>query len=136
MKKKVIRKGDFLQLVTSSKGVTFKADMHELSLTQNILDVALKNAGEKRLLRVNLLIGQFSDEREEAIRFYWDDLAKGTPAGTAELTFKWVNAEMKCLDCGDIFQPDEEMPACPVCQSYRVKLLSGDDVRLDSIDVE
>jgi len=110
--------------------------MHELSLTQNILDVALQNAGEKQLVRVNLLIGQFSDEREEAIRFYWDDLAKDTPAHSAELTFKWVKAEMKCLDCGTIFHPAEETALCTVCQSYHLKLLNGDDVRLDSIDVE
>lgn len=136
MKKKVIRKGDFLHLDTGAKGVTLMVDMHELSLTQNILDLALRNAGEKRLVRVNLLIGQFSDEREEAIRFYWADLAKDTPAHAAELFFQWVNAEMKCLDCGTDFQPADERAVCPVCQSYRLKLLSGDDVRLDSIDVE
>jgi len=136
IKKKVIHKGDFLHLDTNSKGVTLIVAMHELSLTQNILDVALLSAGKKRLVRVNLLIGQFSDEREEAIRFYWDDLAKDTPACTAELTFQWVKAEMKCLDCGTIFYPAEETALCPVCQSYHLKLLSGDDVRLDSIDVE
>lgn len=136
MKKKVIRKGDFLHLDINAKGVTLIADMHELSLTQNILDVALKNAGNNRIVRVNLLIGQFSDEREEAIRFYWDDLAKDTPAQSAELSFKWVNAEMQCLECNTVFQPAEETAVCPGCQSYRVKLLSGDDVRLDSIDVE
>ena len=136
MKKKVIRKGDFLHLEMFTKRVTLIVAMHELSLTQNILDVALKNAGEKRLARVNLLIGQFSDEREEAIRFYWNDLAKHTPARAAELTFKWVSAEMKCLDCDASFQPADETALCPVCQSYHLKLLSGDDVRLDSIDVE
>jgi len=110
--------------------------MHELSLTQNILDVALRSTGEKRLVRVNLLIGQFSDEREEAIRFYWDDLAKDTPARTAELSFKWVKAEMICLECETVFQPDDESALCPNCQSQRLKLLSGDNVRLESIDVE
>jgi hydrogenase nickel incorporation protein HypA/HybF len=136
MKKKVIRMGDFLHLEGRVKGGTLRVPMHELSLTQNILDAALKNAGDKRLMRVNLVIGQFSDEREEAIRFYWADLAKDTPANTAELTFQWAPAEMKCLECGAAFQPAEETSACPVCQSYRVQLLSGDDVRLDSIDVE
>jgi hydrogenase nickel incorporation protein HypA/HybF len=136
MKKKVIHMGDFLHLETDAKGGTLIVIMHELSLTQNILDVVLKNAGAKRLARVNLLIGQFSDEREEAIRFYWGDLAKDTPARDAELVFKWVNAEMKCLDCGANFQPLDELSACPSCQGYHLKLLSGDDVRLDSIDVE
>ena len=110
--------------------------MHELSLTQNILDHALKAAGLKRIVRVNLVIGQFSDERAEAIRFYWDDLAKDTLAQTAELSFEWAAAEMKCLACGTVFNPGEETALCPNCQSHRLKLLSGDEVRLESIDVE
>jgi hydrogenase nickel incorporation protein HypA/HybF len=110
--------------------------MHELSLTQNLLDLALKHAAEKRIVRVNLLIGEFSDEREEAIQFYWDDLAKGTPAEDAQLHFQRVDAEMKCLECETVFHPDEEAAFCPNCGSHRQKLLSGDDVKLDSIDVE
>ena len=110
--------------------------MHELSLTRNILDYALKNAGKKRILHVNLLIGQFSDDREESIQFYWSDLAKDTLARDAELHFQRVEAEMQCLECGTIFHPEEDTSMCPHCLSHRLKLLSGDDVRLDSIDVE
>ena len=110
--------------------------MHELSLTQNLLDLTLRSAGEKRILRVNLLIGQFSDEREEAIRFYWNDLAKDTTARDARLIFQRVGAEMKCLECGAVFHPEEETSLCPFCQSHRLHLLSGGDVRLESIDVE
>jgi hydrogenase nickel incorporation protein HypA/HybF len=110
--------------------------MHELSLTENLLDVALKNSAERKIVHVNLLIGEFSDEREEAIQFYWDDLAKGTPAENAKLLFKRVDAEMKCLECETEFHPDDEAAFCPNCGSYRLTLLSGDDVRLESIDVE
>ena len=110
--------------------------MHELSLTQNLLEVALGNAAGKRIVNVNLTIGEFSDEREEAIRFYWDDFAKGTLAQQAQLKFRMVEAEMKCLECGSIFHPEEEAGFCPNCQSHRLRLLSGDDVKLESIDVE
>ncbi len=110
--------------------------MHELSLTENLLDVTLKNAGAKKVVHVNLLIGELSDEREEAIQFYWDDLAKGTSAETAQLLFKRVDAEMKCLECETVFHPDDEAAFCPNCDSYRLTLLSGDDVKLESIDVE
>lgn len=110
--------------------------MHELSLTQNILDIALKNADAKKLLCVNLLIGQLSDEREESIQFYWDDLARGTRAQGAKLHFQYVDAEMKCLECDTVFHAKEEATLCPSCQSHRLKLLSGDDVKIESIDVE
>jgi hydrogenase nickel incorporation protein HypA/HybF len=110
--------------------------MHEFSLTQNILELALQHAGAKKILHINLLIGQLSDEREDSIRFYWDDLAKGTIAQGATLHFQYVDAEMKCLECGTVFHPREETTLCPSCQSHRLKLLSGDDVKIESIDVE
>ncbi len=69
--------------------------MHEFSLTQNLLDIALKNANSQRIVQVNLLLGPFSDESEESIQFYWRDLAKGTPGEGAKLNFQHVKAEMK-----------------------------------------
>lgn len=113
--------------------------MHEYSLTQTILQTALQHAqraGAAKIGRVNLKVGEYSDEREESIRFYWDDLAKGTLAQGAELHFDRVSAEMKCLDCGHVFHPAEEAGLCPACSGRRLHLLSGDDVRLDSIEIE
>jgi hydrogenase nickel incorporation protein HypA/HybF len=110
--------------------------MHEFSLTQNLLNIALKNADSKRIVNVNLLIGPFSDEREESIQFYWRDLAKGTLGEGAKLNFQRVRAEMKCLECGATFNLDDEQSVCLYCQSDRLQLLSGDEVRLQSIDVE
>ncbi|RPJ22553.1 MAG: hydrogenase maturation nickel metallochaperone HypA [Chloroflexi bacterium] len=110
--------------------------MHEFSLTQNLLEIALKNAHSKQIVRVNLLIGPFSDEREESIQFYWRDLAKGTLGEGAQLNFQHVKAEMKCLACGGTFNLEDDQSLCVYCQSDRLRLLSGDDVRLESIDVE
>jgi hydrogenase nickel incorporation protein HypA/HybF len=110
--------------------------MHELSMTKNILDVALEHAEGKNIINVHLLMGEFSDEREEAIVFYWNDLVKGTTAENAKLTFQKMDAEMKCLDCGTVFHPEEDVSLCPACESHRLKLLRGDEVKLDSIEVE
>jgi hydrogenase nickel incorporation protein HypA/HybF len=110
--------------------------MHEFSLTQNLLELALKNADSKRIVRVNLLIGPFSDEREDSIEFYWKDLAKGSSGEGAELHFEHVKAEMKCLDCSGTFYLEEDISMCKYCYSERLQLLSGDDVRLESIEVE
>lgn len=109
--------------------------MHELSITQNILDVAIERAENRKILRVNLLIGQLADEREDSIQFYWDDLVKDTPAEGAQLQFQRVPAQIKCLACETVFHPKDELSLCPVCQSHRLKLISGDDIKLDSIDV-
>ena len=108
--------------------------MHEFSLTQNLLDLALNQANSKRIVRVNLLIGPFSDEREKSIRLYWKDLAKGSRGEGAELHFEHIKVEMKCLDCGGAFYLEEES-MCKYCYSERLQQMGGDEVRLEGIEV-
>ncbi len=112
--------------------------MHEFARTQKLLDHALKNAHSKRILRVNLLIGPFSEDREDKIQFYWKDLAKGSFGEGAKLHFDHVKAEMKCFDCTGIFylDEDEKVSMCKYCYSEHLQLLSEEDVRLESVVVE
>lgn len=109
--------------------------MHDFFLTQNILGTALKNANARRIVNVNLLIGPFSDEREETIRFYWRDLAKGTLGEGANLHFTHVETDMKCVGCGGVLSLDEGS-ICTFCQNSFLQLLSGESVKLESIEVE
>lgn len=109
--------------------------MRELSLTQNLLDLALEKTNSKRIVKVNLLIGPFSDEREENIRFYWRDLAKGTLGEGANLHFRHRNVDMKCLGCGGALSPEDHESVCMFCQSDHLHF-SEDEVQLECIDVE
>lgn len=110
--------------------------MHEFSLTQNLLDTALKNAHSKRIVNVNLLIGPFSNDREESIQLYWRDLAKGTPGEGAQLHFQHVTVDMKCIECGGTFSFEDDKSICMYCQSNPTQLLGEDEVKLESIDVK
>ena len=110
--------------------------MYEFSLTQNLLDLVLKNANLKRIVNVNLLIGPFSDQREESIQLYWRDLSKGTPGEGARLSFQHIKTDVKCLGCGGTFNLEGHESLCRYCQDNRLQLLDKDEVRLESIDVE
>lgn len=110
--------------------------MHEFTLTQNLLDTALKNAQSKRIVHVNLLIGPFSEEREESIQFYWRDLAKGTPGEGAKLHFRHMKFDAKCLACGGSLSLENNGSICAYCQSDRSHPLNEDEVRLESIELE
>ena len=110
--------------------------MHEFSLTQNLLENALKNANSKRIVKVNLWIGPFSEDREESIQFYWRDLAKGTPGEGAQLHFQHVTVDMKCIECGGTFSLEDDGSICMYCQGNDLQLLGDDEVRLESIAVE
>lgn len=110
--------------------------MHELPLTQTLLDTALENAKPKRILNITLLIGPFSEQREEAIRFYWRDLAKGTLGEGARVHFEHINAEPRCLACGATLNPEDTQSICRFCQNGSLKLLGSNEVRLESVEVE
>jgi len=126
--------------IYSTRGILEKVvttRMHEFSRTQNLLDLALKKSDSKRIKRVNLLIGPFSDEREDTIRFYWKDLAKGSPGEGAEIRFEHAPVEMKCFDCSGTFSLDEEDGSlCKFCFGRHLLLLDEEDVRLESIELE
>lgn len=110
--------------------------MREFNITQNLLDAAIKKARSRQILNVHLRIGSFSEEREESIRFYWRDLAKGTPGDGATLHFEYVNADMKCFGCGGVLVFDDGSSICSYCQNDSLHGSSGDDVKLESIEVE
>ena len=113
--------------------------MHERPFVENLLQIALEHAqkaGARRILALDLVIGQLSTIVDDAVQFYWDILSQGTIAEGAQLRFHRVPALFRCQDCGHTYPLDGQHLACPGCGSVRVQLIQGDEFRLESIDIE
>jgi hydrogenase nickel incorporation protein HypA/HybF len=111
--------------------------MHELPITQNILEIALRHAGDaKRITCINLVIGDLSAVIGESVQFYWDIISKGTIAEGATLHFERIRACFHCKDCGHEYRPDGRKFECPQCGSDQVNLIAGQEFRLESIEIE
>lgn len=113
--------------------------MHELPVTQNILEIALRHAeqaGAKEIKQINLLIGQYASLVDDSIQFYWQIIAEGTIAQNAVLHFERVPVEFICQDCGAVYRPQEDTFACPQCLSPRVRVTRGEELRVESIEIE
>jgi hydrogenase nickel incorporation protein HypA/HybF len=113
--------------------------MHELAVTQSILDISLRHAaqaGAKKITGINLVIGEFASIVDNSVQFYWDMLAEGTIAKGAQLHFERITGEMTCTHCKLSFHPKDSDFACPNCESQFVQITKGDEFRVDSIDVE
>ena len=74
--------------------------MHEMSITQAMLDMALKHAKGHRITDIYLRVGMMSLVVPESVEFYFAYLSKDTLAEEATLHFETVPLEMTCLDCG------------------------------------
>ena len=112
--------------------------MHELSITQNLLDLAVRHgeaAGARRITVLNLVIGELSSVVDDSVQFYWDFVSRGTLAEGAELRFERVPARLRCQDCGHEFPPNEDY-ACPACHSQHIAVSRGEEFYLQSIEVE
>lgn len=113
--------------------------MHELAVTQNILEICLRHAEKAHAARVtdiNLVVGQFSSIVDDSVQFYWDIVADGTIAKGAVLHFNRIPGEMTCGSCGHAFRPTDREFQCPSCGSSAVRITRGDEFRVESIDVE
>jgi len=115
------------------------AEMHEMAVAQNILDISIRHAQEadaNRITDINLVIGQFSSIVDDSIQFYWKIIAGGTMAEGAQLHFNRIPGEMTCGNCGSTFQPSDQTFACPACGSSFVRITKGSEFRVESIDIE
>jgi len=113
--------------------------MHELVVTESLLEITLRhaqNANAKRVDSLYLVIGQLSSIIDDSVQFYWDIVAKGTIAEGARLNFKRIPTQMECSACGQVFTPDDRNFDCPACGSVKVKVLAGEEFYLEAIDVQ
>ena len=112
--------------------------MHELPVTESILEITLRHAqkaGATRVTDLYLVIGQLSSILDDSVHFYWDIISKDTIAEGAQLHFKRIPAELECQACGTRYPPGDEL-ACPACQSIQVRVVAGEEFHLESIEVE
>lgn len=113
--------------------------MHELSVTENLLNIATRHAVQANAVRVtslHVVIGQLSSIVDDSVQFYWDMISAGTICAGAQLRFERRPAILKCLDCDRTFALNGELTDCPNCHSAHIKVVAGEEFYLDSIEVE
>lgn len=111
--------------------------MHELSVTQSILEITLRHSGKAKSVRgVHLVIGELSSIVDDSVQFYWDLITEDTPAQGAQLYFRRIPAELLCLDCQTRYHLNGHELACPNCHSAHIEVIAGTEFTLEAIDVE
>lgn len=113
--------------------------MHELSVTESILEISLRHAhrvNAKHISDLYLVIGQLASIVDDSVQFYWDIVSKGTIADGATLHFRRIPATLACMDCNKQYNPSDNSFSCPICSSDHVKVISGDEFFMEAIDVD
>ncbi len=115
--------------------------MHELPVTERILDVALKHASGNdvnKIVRIHLRIGELTDLEDEWIQHYFDFLSKGTLAEKAELVIERAPIVVECVSCDHSFEISKKElgeVVCPECNEKRPRLKSGKEYFVKNMEV-
>ncbi len=113
--------------------------MHELSVTENILEIVRRHAeraSARRITRIHLVIGELSSIVDDSVQFYFDFLAQNTIAAGAELVFQRLPVTLQCGACEHRWQPDSADWTCPSCNAAQARIVAGREFYVDSIEVE
>lgn len=113
--------------------------MHELSITENILNIAVKHARQadaKKVTDIHIVIGALSSVVDDSVQFYWDFINENTICAGSKIHFKRIPAKLNCTECGHNYTIDGGLSPCPKCSSYQVTVISGEEFWLDSIEIE
>lgn len=112
--------------------------MHELSVSENILNIAVDyatRAEAKKITDIHIVIGQLSSIVDDSIQFYWDIISKDTLCEASRLHFQRKAAVFLCKDCDSEYTLNGEIEPCPTCGSIQLQIISGEEFFLESIEI-
>jgi hydrogenase nickel incorporation protein HypA/HybF len=109
--------------------------MHELALARGVLEAALAHAGGRRVTQVEVTVGALRQVVPDSLAFNFEILARATACEGARLHQRLVAARLRCA-CGHEWELREPSFACPACGGSRVRVVAGEELRVESIEVD
>ena len=110
--------------------------MHEMSITQGIIDLCLEHAGGRRVRSLDVEIGELSSVVPEAVEFCFEACSLETLLEGAILTIIRVPGAGQCLECGQETPLSELYGSCRHCGGNRLTITSGEELRVREIEVD
>ncbi len=121
--------------------------MHELSVSSAIVDTAIRHARGRRVNAVHLQVGALRQVVAASLTFYFEIVSRETVCEGAELDVLAIDALLHCRACGHEWDPapdplhDEGLLVlpqfrCPQCDEAGAEVIAGNELLVDSIDVE
>jgi hydrogenase nickel incorporation protein HypA/HybF len=110
--------------------------MHELSVSAAVVDTAVRHAAGRKVTSVHLRVGALRQVVPDSLAFYFQIVARDTVCEGAALEQELVAARLRCEDCETEWAADAPAFRCPGCTGGAVAVVCGDELEVESIDVE
>jgi hydrogenase nickel incorporation protein HypA/HybF len=112
--------------------------MHEQSIVESLLTLALKNAeaaNASQIISIDLVVGDYTGVVEDAVNFYFGFLSKDTIADGAKINYTHVPGQLRCRDCDLIFPLQKREYHCPKCDGKRIEIVGGRELYIGNMEV-
>jgi hydrogenase nickel incorporation protein HypA/HybF len=108
--------------------------MHELAITQSVVDMVAERTGGRQVSLVRLEVGGLSGVVPNAMEFCYELLIGGTPLEGSTLVIEQTPGAAHCRSCGQDFAIDDLILLCP-CGSADVALIAGRELKVLSVQL-
>jgi hydrogenase nickel incorporation protein HypA/HybF len=109
-------------------------DVHELSITQSVVDAVTERTGDQRVVSVRLEVGRLSGIEPDSVRFCFELVTSQTMLEGARLDIVEPPGHAHCRSCEQDFTVDDLILLCP-CGSADVGVTRGRELLIKSVEV-
>jgi len=112
--------------------------MHELAISSAVLESVLRHAEGRRVTSVKLRVGHLRQVVPDSLAFYWDIVTRDGLCEGSVLEQEVIAARLACTACAREWQIELQLPMfrCPSCGGADVRVAAGDELEVESIEVE
>ena len=110
--------------------------MHELSIAESIVRIAEAHGDGRRVTAVEVRVGALRQVVPQALEFAFELVARGTTVESAALELREVAPEVSCRACGTVSEVEAFPLACGACRSSNVDVLCGEELLVESLELE
>ncbi len=108
--------------------------MHELAITQGVVEAVTERTGTAPVTSVRVRVGRLSGVVPDAMRFCFDLVTAGTPLEGATLEIEQPEGRGRCRTCGTDFVLRDLILLCD-CGSADVEVVAGRELAVASVVV-
>lgn len=108
--------------------------MHELAITQSVVDMVVERTAGRRIATVHLQVGTLSGVVPDAMQFCYELATAGTTLEGSTLDIDHTPGSGHCRTCGDDFALNDLILLCS-CGSADVGIITGKELLVTSVDM-
>ncbi len=109
--------------------------VHELSITQGMVELCEGHARGRRVISVTMEIGELSGVVPEAVEFCFEACTRDTLLEGARLVIELIRGRGRC-GCGSESPLSHYYDPCPACGDYGLAVIAGEELRVRELEVE